>query len=25
MIAVNARVGYRPVRGLELFEVPLAE
>jgi GNAT superfamily N-acetyltransferase len=25
MIAVNAGVGYRPVRGLELFEAPLAE
>jgi GNAT superfamily N-acetyltransferase len=25
MIAVNAGVGYRPVRGLEVFEAPLAE
>jgi GNAT superfamily N-acetyltransferase len=25
MIAVNASVGYRPVKGLELFEMPLAE
>jgi mycothiol synthase len=25
MIAVNAGVGYRPVRGLELFEAPLPE
>jgi GNAT superfamily N-acetyltransferase len=25
MIAVNASVGYRPVRGLELFEAPLGE
>ncbi len=25
MIAVNASVGYRPVKGLELFEAPLAE
>jgi GNAT superfamily N-acetyltransferase len=25
MIAVNASVGYRPVKGLELFESPLAE
>ena len=25
MIAVNASIGYRPVRGLELFEAPLAE
>ncbi len=25
MIAVNASVGYRPVKGLELFELPLAE
>jgi GNAT superfamily N-acetyltransferase len=25
MIAVNASVGYRPVKGLELFERPLAE
>ena len=25
MIAVNAIVGYRPVKGLELFEAPLAE
>jgi RimJ/RimL family protein N-acetyltransferase len=23
MIAVNASVGYRPARGLELFETPL--
>ena len=25
MIAVNASIGYHPVRGLELFEAPLAE
>jgi GNAT superfamily N-acetyltransferase len=25
MVAVNASVGYRPVKGLELFEMPLAE
>jgi GNAT superfamily N-acetyltransferase len=23
MVAVNASIGYRPVRGLELFEMPL--
>ena len=25
MIAVNASVGYRPVKGLELFELPLGD
>ena len=25
MIGVNAGVGYRPVKGLELFEMPLGE